>query len=121
MRILVEVHEGFVENVFCDDQEATVIVLDHDSEGHDVLSPDGGTFVLDKALREAGIDCPKGEDDSLFTLSTEDVDTVAEMAGLKKWAELTDDEKHTFKKGLESGLGCWAEIFEIALREATGN
>ena len=55
------------------------------------------------------------EDKTLFGLTEEDAQIMAEQMGIKP---LTDDQIRRVRKGVESGLDGWSDVLEAAIREA---
>jgi hypothetical protein len=63
------------------------------------------------------------DQDDVFRLSWKDVKNAALDSRVTEQRELpldlSPDEMHVFRKCLESGLGCWVEVVQLALWAAT--
>jgi hypothetical protein len=57
------------------------------------------------------------DDDTVYRLCWGDVHSIAVQNGLPE--DLTYEEMHVFRKCLEAGMGCWAEVVQLALAAAT--
>lgn len=57
------------------------------------------------------------DESPIFVLTVEDVQIMAnDMIG----RDLTPEEMHDVRKGVESGLSDWSEIMALAIRGVTG-
>jgi len=68
-------------------------------------------------LRKGVIKVSRASQDSIFTLSRNDVIACAREMGIPD-EEITDDVLEQVKKGVEWGLDCWVDVVKEAINLA---